>query len=60
MCCDNVGINKNKVYIYILHIKLDNTVYSYTAGVNLMLICTEWSEMWSFIVNIAENSRYLK
>ena len=55
------------VYIYIyIYMKLDNWIYSYTiiysciVNVNLILICIELSEMWSFIVNMPENSRYLK
>ena len=58
--------NKVYIYIYILHIKLNNSIYScaitysHTVNVNLMLICIELSEMWSFTVNMPENSRYLK
>ena len=46
--------NKQKtkfIYIYILHIKLNNSIYScaitysHTVNVNLMLICIELSEM---------------
>ena len=57
------------VYIYIIYnidLKLDNRIYLYTiiyscaVNVNLMLICIELSEMWSFIVNMPEKSQYLK
>ena len=42
------------IYIHIYQIgKFKNRIiYSYTTNVNLMLICTELSEMWLFIVNI--------
>ena len=41
-------------------IRLDNRIYSYTVIVNLMLICIQLSEMWSFTVNMPENPRYFK
>ena len=60
-------INIYILYIYIyIYIKFDKRIcsytiiYSYTVNINLMLICTELSEMWSFIVNMPENSRYLE
>ena len=35
-------------------------IYSYIVNVNIMLICIELSETCSFIVNMPENSWYLK
>ena len=48
-----------------MYIKLDNRIYpytitySYTVNVNLILICSELSEL-IIIVNIPEICRYLK
>ena len=50
-----VSIYKNENWIYSYTI-----IYSYIVNVNLMLMCTEWSEMWSFIVHMPENSLYLE
>ena len=35
-------------------------IYSYTVNVNIMLICIELSEMWSFNKTMPQISCYLK